>query len=273
MPSLRVPLPPADLAALYVELELLRAQAPRARITPASVVVDLVRAHLRRRRDERSARAAALLEQFISVPRKVAADAFRRCRGAVPLDELQSAAALEALKAARKFDPRKVGATWEDLGAAPAPYLRFWAEKGVQALLGERQEDQRLVRPDDDERWERIVGTDSADHAQALALRSALASFSGPALRIVRLLAAGADYDQVAARLGLTVDEVRAAQAELRAHLQRHGIDHAPDEEVTLTEAAARTGHSVKALSKRVRAGKLRGRKLGGEWRVMLSEV
>ena len=85
--------------------------------------------------------------------------------------------------------------------------------------------------------------------------------------------ALGDDYDAIAQRMGCPVEEIRGVLEQLRQHLAALGIEHRPDEELPLAEAAARKGVSPKALAKRLRAGRLRGRKLGGEWLVMASEV
>lgn len=268
MPGVACTFAPETVAALDEEITALRARAPLAKITRSGLLAHWILLALEQRRMDRGASACALLERFIAIPRSVAAAYFRRTQGAIPIDELQSVAYEEALKAARRFDPR--------LGFSPAPYLRSWAERGVQALLRERQQEQaQLVHPDDEDgRWERLGGTEEPDHAGALALRHGLAGFKGARRRrIVALVARGADYDAVAEEMGVPVEEVQGVLAELRQHLQDLGIEHAPDEELPLAEAAARKGVSPKAVGKRLRAGRLRGRKLRGEWYVMASEV
>lgn len=275
MPAVACDFAASTVALVDAEVAYLQARGAVS-TTRSGLVAAILAEALAERRSGRAARASALLAQFIAVPRAVAAAAFRRCQGAVPIDELQSAAYEEALKAARRFRPEAVGATWETLGSAPAPYLRSWAERGVQALLRERQEEGQLVRPDGDDgdRWERLGGEELPDHAHALALRSALDGFSGARRRrVVGLLAHGADYDAIAARMGCPVEEVQQVLGQLHQHLQALGIEHAPDEELPLAEAAARKGVSPKALAKRLRSGRLRGRKLRGEWHVMASEV
>lgn len=276
MPGVRVHLDPALFERVGARAAAL--SVPLARpLTPGAHLATLVRRALAQAQAEEGDRASRLLAQFIAVPRSVAAAYFRRTQGAVPLDELQSIAYAEALKAARRFRPEAVGATWENLGAAAAPYLRRWAELGVQGLLRERQaEEEQEIRPDQDQpgRWDRLRGEQESDPGTALDLERALQGFTGPRRRrIVQFIAAGADYDVVAAKVGCSVEEVRQVLTELRTHLRQQGIEHEEDEELTIAEAAARTGRSAKSIAKRVRSGRLRGRKLRGEWMVMASEV
>lgn len=270
MPAVHIRLPADALDLLDAQRSL--AQGP-VRLTRSALAAAFVRQALRLRRRADQARAAALLEKYLPVPRAVAAAWFRRLQGSIPLEELQSAAYEEALKGARRFDPGRLN---PETGqpVSPAPYLRTWAERGVQALVRERQEEAQDVRPDGEEgRWERLGGEVVPDSSTSLDLTRALNSFPPAPRRIVLLLAQGAGYDAVAARVGCTTEEVRAAVVALHQHLRTQGIDHTPDEELPLAEAARRASVSPKSLGKRLRAGRLRGRKLNGEWMVFLSEL
>lgn len=280
MPSLKIHMTPADLAPLDEHLDSLRARCTdegRPVITREWFARVAVRADLARRRRAHKARAAKMFAQFLPVVRAVAARWFSALKGSIPIEDLQSAAYEEGMKGALKFRPEAVGATWEALGGAPAPYLRRWAEFGVRALVSARREEGQEMRPDQEEpgRWERLGGEQTtADPTLAPTLRAALATFGSPReRRVLRLLADGLDYDTITARTRLSAEEIRALVSRLQAHLTAAGVAHAPDEELSIAQAAHRFGVSPKSIAKRLRSGKLRGRKLDGEWLVMASEV
>jgi hypothetical protein len=237
------------------------------------VLAVIVRQHLAERRRRRSERAAALLAQYLPVVRAAAARWFSLCKGAVPLDELQSVAYEEALKGAHRFDPTRRNETGQPV--SPAPLLRRWADFGCQALVTAALQDQD-VRPDQDEdgsRWERLGEADERlAQADGGALRGALAAFAGglgPAgRRVLQALLRGEDDDQAAARgrggLAL-VDEVRA---QLAAHLAAQGLAPRPDAELTPAEVARRFGLTAKVVYKGLASGALPGRRRDGGWLV-----
>ena len=72
----------------------------------------------------------ALVLKYAPVGRKVAAAAYRRCEGRIPLEDLQQAALLGQLKAARRWTPER---------GSFATYSRTWAYQEAQELLRQHE--------------------------------------------------------------------------------------------------------------------------------------
>lgn len=239
---------------------------PGGRLTAAGYLAELAREDLRQDEAERKKLAAELLAKYWPVARAVAARAFRELRGAVPLAELDSAAFNEIATAAQRFDP--------SLGFSPAPYFRKWATWGVKALLRQRGDDARLVRPDQEESggWERHGGADEADAAERAELRRALQAFlqqQGPReRRAVALLGQGLDDDEVSERTGLSLAELELLRDALAAATGRER-----DRDLAPEAAAAAVGVPVKTLRKALQTGALQGRRRDGEWVIREAEA
>lgn len=230
----------------------------------------LLDAELQRRAALRAQLARDILAKYHGVPLAVAANAYQRCGGAVPLDELQSVACEEALKGARRYDPAT--------GFSPAPLLRRWAEFGVRALLRARFEEVRQeVRPDQEQdgggRWERLGASEDAEERgdrreQVQRLAQLVAQLRGAERKAAQALARGEDEDGAAQRSGLPVAAVRALRSRLAAELEIQ-----EDAELTPGEAAQLAGASLKQVQSALLAGRLAGQRRGGRWVLRASEV
>jgi len=271
------------LAALRARVSELQARlgAP-ARLTEAgylryALLLDLQRcsrsredAHARQAKTREDA-AVQLLWQFDRVWRAVAALAYKRCRGAVPIDDLRDAAREEALKACRRANGK----------GSPAALIRVWASFGVKALLKERigLSQYKLIYPDGDERsrWD-VLEEGSAPSDECAGSREALqklqellGALPSTQRKALRLTVQGLDDDAVAERTGHSASEVVALRAHLAQQLAAYGIR--PDAELTVPAAAALLGKTTTVVGKMIQSGKLAATRRGGQWFVRESDV
>lgn len=241
--------------------------------TPASVTTDgyvtmvLVEA-LGKAARRREAEAQKLLWQFDRVWRAVAAHAFKRCGGAVSIEDLRDAAREEALKACRKVNGK----------GSPAALIRVWANYGVVALLKERMDQSqfKLIYPDTDERsrWDVLPDEAASPDARCGArevsdrLQELVADLPGRKRQAAGLLAQGHAADVVARRARMTLEEVAALRETLAARL---GVQL--DEELAAEEAAQMLAVPVAKVVKIIQRGKLQGQQRGGRWYARKSDV
>lgn len=270
--AVRVPLSPAALAALQQRVRMLEVLFPRAQASPGLYLRAVLQQHLAERKAAQQALAGELLTKYWPVARAVAAKWFRRLQGAVPLAELDSAAFNEITTAAHKFDA--------SLGYSPAPYFRRWAEWGIQALLRQRNQDQALIHPDQDQedeagtRWERLGARDEtleeapARAEQRRAVLAFLRQQDGPHKRALGRLARGEDDDTVARATGLDLAELALLREALATAL---GTEE--DEEATPADAAAAARVPLKVVYKALATGQLDGRKRDGAWVLRAADV
>lgn len=220
---------------------------PAGPLPAPHVIRVLLREHLANRARELATSRRDILRQYLPVMRERAAYWFRRCQGAVDLDELQSAAYAAATAAAQRLVP----------GFSPAPFLRQAAHFACLHLVRENLAD-RTVRPDEEE-WERIGG--AAPEAAPLDL-------TAPQRRLARLLLRG-DDDAAASRLGLTLEGLDEARRGLAAEL---GYD-AAEGLLEPAEAAARAGLPIKTLRRAMVKGRVPVVRREGEAWVRLSDA
>ena len=143
--------------------------------------------------------------------RAVAAKWFRQCKGAVSLDELQSAADLALCQAARRFDPTRIG---EDSGkpVSFAPFARRWADMEVR----------RAAYPDHDfvelheDHDETPASTPDLDPGDRATIADRLRQLPARHQRIARMIGEGSDDREILAAQHVT----QAQLDEIRRHLR-----------------------------------------------------
>lgn len=251
-------------------------------VSEGSVLAALVRRDLAQKKEARQKEADRLVRQFEDAWMAFAARSFRKLRGAIPIEELQSFSFEEARKAALRYDATT--------GNSPASFIKGWLELAIRGFIrdhfsGGVPEWVKVIYPDGDHgeedrsKWESIGQEDRslAGAPERSELRAALASFiktqDRKARRIVKLLASGEGDDQIVERLGINLDEVERVRRDLALHLKAAGLDPQADEELTVAAAAVRFNLPVKKLHKALSAGQLEGRKVDGAWRIRVSSV
>lgn len=264
-----ITLPPAARAALRARVEELRGRlSGGAKLTEEGYLRHVLFLDLRRAAKEREEAATQILWQYDRVWLAQAAHAYRRCRGAVPIEELQDAAREEALKACRKVNGR----------GSPAALIRVWASYGVKALLKERigLSNYQLIYPDTDERSRWDVLADEAPRPDvrceggevSVRLQELVARLPARQKRAMALLAKGQTDDEVAAAAGLCALEVRVLREDIAVQL---GIQ--PDVELDLAQAAALLGRSPASVTKMILSGRLEAQRRDGQWYLREADV
>ena len=254
-------------ASEVARIEALFSDVPEyARPSLRSYCIRALQERLQNIADEKEKSARKLLWQFDRVWMAVAANAYRRCRGAVPIEDLQDVAREEALKACRRVNGK----------GSPAPLIRSWANYGVIALLKERMSlsEFTLIYPDGDageerrSRWETLADEAAApDSSVSLrqteeALRQVVAAMTDAQRRIARRLLQGCDDDEIVEKTrGATLEAVGEVRALLSMEL---GVVQEP--ELNLQEAAALLKKSPQTLLKMIGRGELDAQRRGGKY-------
>jgi len=191
-----------------------------------------------------------LVLKYEPVGRKVAAKAFGRCRGRVPLEDLQQAAQLGLLKAAQRWEP--------DLGSFPA-FSRTWAYQECQALL---RQPEYLPEPERmDERFEAPEPYEEPDELPippiVADLLQRLPELPETHCTCARLWALGRSDLQVLHALRLRSD-ARPLLAQVRRDLQQLLQPTDPQVQLSLPFASPFLAYHVQPFSARPRASKPR---------------
>jgi len=264
-----ITLPAAALQALRARVAELQGRLDGgARLTEEGFLRYVLLLDLKHAAQRQEDAATKLLWQFDRVWRAVAAHAYKRCRGAVPIEDLQDAAREEALKACRKVNGK----------GSPAALIRVWASFGVKAKLKESisQAEFTLIYPDTDERsrWDVLADESAAPDARCGArevsdrLQELVGDLPAWQRRALKLMERGSTDDEVAARTGQSAQAVVALRAEVARRL---GLQL--DEELGLSQAAELLCRSPASVVKMIQSGKLQGQRREGQWFLRTSDV